>query len=359
VAVNKVDTAARADDTFLPDFHKLGFQRTYAVSAEHGVGVESMLEELLEVLPPAPPRADEPPKDETDEEREAREAAEPIRLAIIGRPNVGKSTLVNALLGKKRVIASPVPGTTRDPIDSELTYKGKRFILTDTAGIRRRKAILEKFEQYAAFAALRSAEDADCAVLLMDATEAGVDQDAKLAGVVEEKGRPLIIVVNKWDQVEGTQKEKTLREELKYELDFVSYAPILFTSALKGTKVEKILDLAQQLVGMARTRVPTPQLNRLLENVISHHPLPFAKGKALRIYYIAHVSSSPPTFALTCNRPTDIPERYKRYLVNQLRKTFDLRVPIRLLFRERPGKAKRAARFIPKKQEQRKRRRSD
>ncbi len=357
LAVNKVDTSKHADDTFLPDFHRLGFPRTFAVSAEHGLGVETMLGELLDLLPPAPPPAEPPPEDETEEQRAEREAKAPIRLAIIGRPNVGKSTLVNALLGKKRVIASDVAGTTRDPIDSALTFGGKEFILTDTAGIRRRKAILEKFEQYAVFSALRIAEDSDCAVLLLDATEAGVDQDAKLAGVVEEKGRPLVIVVNKWDQVRGTQKEKAVRDELKYQLDFVSYAPILFTSALEGTKIEKILELAQQLVAMSRTRVPTPQLNRLLENVISNHPLPFANGKALRIYYIAHVSSSPPTFALTCNRPTDIPERYKRYLINQLRKTFDLRVPIRLLFRERPGKAQRASRPIPRKQQEQKRKR--
>ncbi len=344
LAANKVDTSARAFDTFLPDFHRLGLKNVHAISAEHGLGIEDLLGELIDVLPPAPPPVPELAEDATDEER----AAAPVRLAIVGRPNVGKSTLVNALLGKKRVIASDVPGTTRDPIDSELTFDGKTFILTDTAGIRRRKAILEKFEQYAVFSALRVAEDSDCAVLLMDATQPGVDQDAKLAGVVEEKGRPLVIVVNKWDQVEGLQKETAVRDELKYQLKFVAYAPILFLSALRGNKVQKVLELSRQLVEMSQRRISTPQLNRLLENVISDHPLPFAGGKALRIYYIAQVGIQPPTFALTCNRPQDVPERYKRYLVNQLRKSFDLRVPIRLLFRERPGKAKRESRPIPK-----------
>ncbi|MGQ0506594.1 MAG: ribosome biogenesis GTPase Der [Myxococcaceae bacterium] len=344
LVVNKVD-AGKLENELLAEFHRLGFKHIFAVSAEHNLGIETMLGTVLDLLPPAPPPAPE----ETEEEALAREANAPIRLAIVGRPNVGKSTLVNALLGKKRVIASEVAGTTRDPIDSEVLYKEKKFILTDTAGIRRRKAILEKFEQYAVLSSLRAAEDSDCAVLLMDATEPGVDQDAKLAGVVAEKGRPLIIVVNKWDLVDGTEKEKKIREDLKYELKFVEYAPIIFTSALTGAKVQKVLELAQQLVAMSRQRTTTPQLNRLLDDVIAHHPLPFSRGRPLRIYYIAQVTTQPPTFALTCNRPTDIPERYQRYITNQLRKTFDLRVPIRLLFRERPGKEKRAARMNPQK----------
>jgi GTP-binding protein len=288
-----------------------------------------------------------PPKQE-GETAEALPDDGTIRIAIIGRPNVGKSTLVNALLKEKRVVASEIPGTTRDPIDSTLTFKDKKLILTDTAGIRRKRSIAQRVEKYSVLAALKVMERSDVAVLLMDATEPAVDQDAKLAALAEDKGRALVIVVNKWDLIGTDQRrQESYREALKYSLKFVGYAPIVFTSALKGSKVEKVLEIAIELAEQFRYRAPTPQLNRLLDHTVSEHPAPVVNGKPLRLYYIAQVGTAPPTFALTCNYPERIPEMYKRYITNQLRKTFDLRVPLRLLFKERPGKAKREARKRP------------
>jgi len=183
----------------------------------------------------------------------------------------------------------------------------------------------------------------------MDATEPAVDQDAKLAGIAEEKGRALVIVVNKWDLIStDKRKQELFREDLKHALKFVGYAPIVFTSALTGSKVEKVLELAVELAVQFRYRAPTPQLNRLLEHMSDNHPAPIVGRGPLRLYYMAQVGTAPPTFAITCNRPDGVPDMYKRYITNQLRGTFDLRVPIRLLFRDRPGQAKRAARKRPK-----------
>ncbi|XXF81399.1 ribosome biogenesis GTPase Der [Myxococcaceae bacterium GXIMD 01537] len=335
VAANKLDSPSGMVQSLTSDFFKLGMGEVLSLSAEHGLGYLELLEAIYDRLPPKQP----------DEDAEAPPDDGAIRVAIIGRPNVGKSTLVNAILKEERVVASAVPGTTRDPIDSELTYKNRRLILTDTAGIRRKKTIAHRVEQFSVVAALKTLDRSDVAVLLLDATEPAVDQDAKLAGIAEDKGRALVIVVNKWDLIGTDQRrQETFREGLKHALKFVGYAPIVFTSALTGSKVEKVVDLAIELADQFRYRAPTPQLNRLLEKMVDSNPAPIVGGKVLRLYYIAQVGTAPPTFALTCNYPERVPDMYKRYITNQIRKTFDLRVPIRLLFRERPGKAKREAR---------------
>ncbi|WNG27008.1 ribosome biogenesis GTPase Der [Cystobacter fuscus] len=394
VAANKLDSESQLVQAHASEFFRLGLGEVFPISAEHGLGVGTMMEAVVGKLPPmddeelaakafAETALDEPvteedeaafgyvPEGEEGEDGEGDEDGEgeapaatpigeeaeeedeeeerPIRIAIIGRPNVGKSTLVNALLKEKRVVASEVPGTTRDPIDSELKYKDRQVILTDTAGIRRKKTIAHRLEKFSVVAALKSMERSDVAVLLMDATEPAVDQDAKLAGLAEEKGRALVIVVNKWDLISTDQrKQEIFREELKYALKFVHYAPIVFTSALTGSKVEKVLELAVELADQFRYRSPTPQLNRLLKHIEESHPAPIVGRGPLRVYYMAQVGTAPPTFAITCNRPEGVPDMYRRYITNQLRKTFDLRVPIRLLFRERPGQEKRAARKRPK-----------
>jgi GTP-binding protein len=364
VAANKLDTESGTMQSLAGEFFKLGLGDVFPISAEHGLGVGSMMETVMGKLPPPSPE-ELAAREQADKAEQAAEAGEegaegeeappaeeedrPIRVAIIGRPNVGKSTLVNALLKEKRVVASEIPGTTRDPIDSELTYKDRKVILTDTAGIRRKKTIAHRVEKFSVVAALKSMERSDVAVLLMDATEPAVDQDAKLAGIAEEKGRALVIVVNKWDLIStDKRKQELFREDLKHALKFVHYAPIVFTSALTGSKVEKVLELAVELAVQFRYRAPTPQLNRLLEHMSDNHPAPIVGRGPLRLYYMAQVGTAPPTFAITCNRPDGVPDMYKRYITNQLRGTFDLRVPIRLLFRDRPGQAKRAARKRPK-----------
>jgi GTP-binding protein len=338
VAANKLDNVSGQMQALAAEFYKLGLGEVQAMSAEHGLGVPGLFDEVVAKLPPK----------EEDEDAEAPPDDGIIRVSIIGRPNVGKSTLVNAILKEKRVVASEIAGTTRDPVDSPLTYKGHKMVLTDTAGIRRKKSIAHRVEQFSVISALKVMERSDVAVLLMDATEPAVDQDAKLAGLAEERGRALVIVVNKWDLVGADQRrQETYRESLKYSLKFVGYAPILFTSALTGSKVEKVVDVAVELAQQFRFRAPTPQLNRLLEHMVDNHPAPIVRGKPLRLYYISQVAAAPPTFAITTNHPEAVPDMYKRYITNQLRKTFDLRVPIRLIFRARPGQAKREARKKP------------
>jgi GTP-binding protein len=336
LVVNKLDTPRVADEE-MGDFFGLRIPEVFPVSAEHALGLDALLDAVAARLPSAEA---EPDRAEGDE------AA--VRLTILGRPNVGKSTLLNALLHEERVVVSPEPGTTRDPIDTSLQFEGRPFVITDTAGIRRRKAVGEAVERLSVMAALRSLERSDVAVLVLDATEPGVDQDARLAGLVAERARALLVVVNKWDLVEKDPKaERRFRDDLKWTLKFVAYAPILFISALTGARVEKVLGVAAELNEQFHRRAPTPALNRLLAQVVDAHPAPIAAGRPLRLYYIAQVGTAPPAFAVTCNRPEQVPEAYKRYLSNQLREAFGLRVPLQLFFREKPGRAKRAARKRP------------
>ncbi len=362
VVVNKLDDA-RKREVALAEFHTLGFPDPIGLSAEHGSGIDELDDAMLAALPPEEPKPEveeeEFPFDEeeveekhatpTREEKIQRAKEAPVRVAIVGRPNVGKSTLINALLGKDRLVASEIPGTTRDPIDSALEFNKRKYILTDTAGIRRKRSIAARVESFAVVASLRTVDNSDVAVLLVDATEPAVDQDARLAGIAEDKGRALLVVVNKWDKLEklGGDKQRAMRDELKLAFKFIAYAPVIFTSALTGSKVTKVLELAATVADQLHYRAPTPQLNKLLEYVKENHPTPVIGGKQLRLYYMAQVGVSPPAFAVTCNKPNDVPDAYRRYLINQIRKTFDLRVPIRIFFRERPGK--RATRPPPPK----------
>jgi GTP-binding protein len=336
LVVNKLDTVPVLEQG-TGDFFRLGLPDVFGVSAEHALGLGALLDAISARLPP------DEPVPETAEGLEA-----PVRLTILGRPNVGKSTLLNAILRQERMVASPEPGTTRDPIDTAFEFQGRRFVITDTAGIRRRKAVGEGLERLSVMAALRSLDRSEVAVLVLDATEPGVEQDARLAGLVAERARALVVVVNKWDLVEKDPKaERRFRDELKWTLKFVAYAPILFTSALTGAKVDKVLGVAVELSDQFHRRVSTPTLNRLLAQLVDAHPAPIVEGRPLRLYYIAQVGTAPPAFALTCNRPEQVPEAYKRYLSNQLREAFGLRVPLQLFFREKPGRAKRLARKRP------------
>ena len=321
LAVNKIDSEAQTSAA--GDFYHLGFREVHPISAEHGRGVTELLERMVELLPPPSTPV------------ELAQQVGAIRMAIVGRPNVGKSTLVNALLGEQRLVANEAPGTTRDAIDSPLTYRGRQFILTDTAGIRRRQALAARVEEFAVLASIKAIERCDVAALVMDATEPAVDQEARIASIAEEKGRALLLVLNKADRLPSTVRQKTLRTEVKHRLKFVSYAPILFTSAIQRGKIHKVLDLGATLYEELKFRAPTPKLNRLLQQLMDSHPPPIVSGRSLRCYYVAQVASAPPTFALTCNAPELMPDRYKRYIVNRLRQTFLLKVPIRLILRER------------------------
>ena len=340
LGVNKLDHPPEAEAA-AADFYRLGIREVFPLSAEHAHGVDALLDAAVARFPPPEPVPERPPGEEAPPEA--------VRVAILGRPNVGKSTLVNTLLGEERLVAGPVPGTTRDPIDTELLHAGRRIILTDTAGMRRKRTGAPRVERASILAALRSVERSEVAVLVVDATEPGVEQDARLAGLVEEKGRALLVLVNKWDLVPKDQRRQDqLREDLKGQLRFVAHAPIVFGSALRRREVEKVLDVVLQLHAQFHFRAATPMLNRLLEKIVDAHPAPTVDGRPLRLYYVTQPTTAPPTFVLTCNRPGAVPRPYRRYLVQRLRQAFSLRVPIHLVFRERPGGARRAARKRPR-----------
>jgi GTP-binding protein len=327
VAANKIDGPRREAESGYEELYRLGLEHVMPTSAEHGRGVADLLDAVVKTFDKLP--AEEP----TDENI--------CRIAIIGRPNVGKSTLINALLGQERVVSSPIPGTTRDSVDTPFQWGDQKFILTDTAGIRRKRSIALKTEEFSVFSAFKSIDRCDVAVLMMDATETAVDQDAKIAGLALEKGKALILCVNKWDLVEKTPgAAERYRKAIARELMFVDFAPIVLTSALTGGKVDRVLTVARELFTQFQTKAPTPKLNQWLKKVTDLHPAPLYKGKSIRMYYVAQVGTRPPTFAITVNQPNHIPEAYQRYLINQLREAFGFQVPVKLLFKERPGHGK-------------------
>jgi len=356
LAVNKVDTSGVEGEVPMAEFHRLGFGEVHAISAEHSRGIGDLLDSVLgklasggaadatssaslapEEVSELPELSDLPELPEAAEEAPKRD----IRVAIVGRPNVGKSTYVNALLGEERFIVSDVPGTTRDPIDSVLSHKGQRFVVTDTAGIRRKHSIAQKVEAYSVVRAMRSIEEAEVVACLVDAGEAGVEQDARLLGLVIEKGRALVVVVNKWDlgEREGAT-QAWYRKELAKRFPFVSWAPMIFTSGKTGKGVGKLLDTAARLMEQYRARFPTHALNEVLENVQASHPAPLAQGRSVKLYYIAQVGYAPPTFAIQCNRPAAIGDHYKRFLENRLREAFGLEVPMRIIYKERKRRSR-------------------
>ena len=345
VAVNKVDGPRTEEEIPLAEFHELGFGEVHTVSAEHGRGVGDLLDAVVRGLnlPRAAPRPEE-----AEEPQAVVEADRPrgdVRLAVVGRPNVGKSTLVNALLGEERLVVSEVPGTTRDAIDSTLTHGGRRFVVTDTAGIRRKRSIAQDVEVYSVVRAMKAMDRAEVVACLLDAGEAGVEQDARLLGLVAEKGKALLVVVNKWDLAEkaGATRE-WYRAELLKRLPFVAYAPFVFVAAREGRGVRRVLEEAARLCDQYRARLPTRELNDLVEGLQEEHPAPLAHGRPVKLYYAAQVAYAPPTFVIQCNRPEAIGEPYRRYVENRMREAFGLEVPLRIAFRERQRRRRGAPR---------------
>jgi GTPase len=343
VAANKVDATRTEEEAPLAEFFALGFGDVRAVSAEHGRGIGELMDAIVEELA-VPKAAPLPGADEDGEPEEVTDEARPkgdVRLAVVGRPNVGKSTLVNALLGEERFVVSEVPGTTRDAVDARIEHGGRSFVVTDTAGIRRKRSIAQKVEAFSVVRAMKAIDDAEVVACLLDATEAGVEQDARLLGLVVEKGKALVVVVNKWDvaQREGAT-EAYYRAELLKRLPFVAFAPMVFVSAKEGRGVRRVLDRAARLVEQYRARFPTPQLNELLEAIQEEHPAPLAKGHPVKLYYIAQVAYAPPTFVVQCSRPEAISDGYRRFVANRFREAFGLEVPMRLVFRERKRRSR-------------------
>ncbi len=322
-AINKIDTPKA--ESLLADFYRLGQDQLYPISAEHGLGVAELLDAIFPLLP------------DTDEPGNLSDVP---RVAIVGRPNVGKSTLVNTILGEDRVVVSAVPGTTRDPIDSLATYQGRRYIFTDTAGIRRRGRIDRGIEGYSVARSLRAIGRSDIAVLLLDAAEGVTEQDTKVAGVALKQGRACILLVNKWDLREGDPEARTAYEaDLRRRFPFLPWAPVLFVSAMKRDSLRGLFPQIDQVITAFTTRIPTGTLNKLLQQILEEHPLPVRKGKPtkpVKSAYITQVATKPPAFALFVGHPEDITPAYLRYLENRLRQEHRFPgSPIRILLRKK------------------------
>lgn len=324
VAINKTDDKrARAG---LLDFYELGFEPIVEISAEHGQGVGDLLDEVIERLPA-----------KTEEQK--AETPEP-RIAIVGRPNVGKSSLVNRVLREERMLVSETAGTTRDAVDVRFRWHQRQFRIVDTAGIRKpgRVARSGAVEMVSVLSAKRAIADADVVVLVIDATLGASDQDGAIAGEAERAGRSVIIAVNKWDLVKGEGQDfsKIFDDKLRFNLKFLDFAPIVHISALTGERTPKLLEVVERVMAERTRRIPTPELNRFFQEVTAAHPVPSDGKKAARILYAAQVGVAPPTFAIFMNVQTQLHFSYERFLKNRLREEFGfLGTPIRLQIRKR------------------------
>ncbi len=319
VAANKADNPAREQAAY--EFYALGLGDVYAVSALHGTGVGELLDALVAALPAA----------EEEEEPEA------LRIALVGRPNVGKSSLLNKMLGEDRAIVSAIPGTTRDAVDTYLTWEDQPVLLIDTAGIRRRGRVERGIEKYSVLRSIKSIARADVVMLLLDAEDLVTAQDAHVAGYILEESRSIIVVVNKWDLItKDTYTMDAYTKQIRADLRFLDYVPVLFVSALTGQRVHKLLPLAFQVYQERMVRIPTGELNRLTEDATIRHPPPHKAGKQLKFLYATQASIDPPTFVFFVNDRRLVHFTYERYLENQLRRRYGyLGTPLKLVFRSR------------------------
>jgi GTPase len=319
VVVNKADSPARRDQAL--QFFELGMGEPFAISAIHGTGTGDLLDALVELLPAS----------------EEQEESEEVKVAIVGKPNAGKSSLLNQLLGETRAIVSPIPGTTRDAVDTQLEYEGIPVTLIDTAGIRRRGKIEPGVEKYSVLRSLQAIERADVSLLMIDAPSGITSQDTHIAGFILDAWKSAVVLVNKWDLIEKdsfTQEVYTKR--VRQELNFMDYVPVLFISAKNGQRVERVLPTALQVQEERLVRLSTSQINQILHKAQDARPAPSKSGRQFRIYYSTQVRSDPPTFMLYVNDPQLAHFSYMRYLENQIRKEYPfIGTPIRLVLKPR------------------------
>jgi GTP-binding protein len=328
-AVNKLDSQRRGDNLY--EFFALGLDRLYSISAEHGLGISELMDDVVARLPQGAPES------EDDDSEPVEERARPLRVAVVGRPNVGKSTLINRLLGFERSVVDSTPGTTRDSLDTPFELLGEPSILVDTAGIRRKARIDDRVEQFSVQRSLRAVDRGDLIIHVIDGPEGVTDQDAQILSYAVQRGKALVLAVNKWDLVSksdgGTEK---YRDEVNYRLSFLDFAPIAFISAATGHGVRKLLQIAVSVVQAYRRKVSTSALNQALQRIVRAHTPPLSQGRSVKFYYGTQTRTSPPTFALFVNRPSAVKESYKKYLIHQLREDLGLEhAPIRLDLRPR------------------------
>jgi GTP-binding protein len=320
LAVNKVDGPEH--DHLILEFYRFGMDAVYPISAAHGYGVRSLMNDLIRDLAVPEPEGSD---------------ADQIRVAILGRPNVGKSSLINRILGSDRLVVSELPGTTRDSVDIRFSYQGKDYLLIDTAGIRRKARVKEKIEKFSMIKALRSLERCHVAAVLLDASEGVLEQDARISGYAFERGRGVVLAVNKWDLVKGdAPKKDALEKGIERQLKFISFAPRVNLSALTGERVMKLFDRIDRVHQQFSKRISTSALNKALRKIMDRHPPPqFGRGR-LKFNYATQVRSRPPTFVLFVNRPNTIHFSYERFLINQLRSHFQLDLtPMKLVFKKK------------------------
>ncbi|WP_100488116.1 ribosome biogenesis GTPase Der [Sporolactobacillus pectinivorans] len=323
LGVNKLDNYAQRDQMY--EFYALGLGDPQGISGAHGLGIGDLLDQVVGKFPTH------------DMENEIEGA---IRFALIGRPNVGKSSLVNTILGKERVIVSDIAGTTRDAIDTFFSHGDQDYVIVDTAGIRRRGRVYEKTEKYSVLRAQHAIEESDVVMLLIDGEVGIIEQDKKIAGYAHDAGRAMIIVVNKWDVVE--KDEKTMdkfRKKIRDEFQFISYAPIIFLSALTGKRVPQLFPVIQQVAENHSLRIKTSVLNDCIMDTVAMTPPPSDKGKRLKIYYATQVAVRPPAFVLFVNDPELLHFSYVRHIENRIRETFGfVGTPIKIMSRQRNEK---------------------
>lgn len=324
VAVNKAETNAVQETAM--DFYELGFDELIPISAAHGFGVDTLFEAIgVRIDHLVAPACD--PGNQVVE----------IPVAILGKPNAGKSSFLNRLLGEERHLVSDIPGTTTDAVDSKLEYAGMRFKIIDTAGVRRKRSIFEETEKMSVSATLCALDRADVAILMLDATEPVSEQDQKIAGFIEDKGKGAVIVVNKWDLSKSQElKADAVIEDIRMKLQFLSHAPIRLVSAKTGSRVYDVLEEVAEVYAEFHKRVTTSQVNQAIEKAQIAHSPPVARGRRVKFYYGTQIKTAPPTFLLACNAPDDVHFSYRRFLTNKLREAFGFKgVPVKMLLRGR------------------------
>jgi GTP-binding protein len=304
------------------DFYSLGLGEPYPISAIHGTGTGDLLDAVIEHFPSA---------------NEEEEEDESIKVAIVGKPNAGKSSLLNKMTGQQRSIVSNIPGTTRDAIDSKMTFEGQEYTLIDTAGIRKRGSVTPGVEKYSVLRAMQAIERCDVAILVIDAVSGITAQDTHIAGYINEAWKSVLVVINKWDLIEKDQDTAIEFERmLRRELNFLPYVPIIFISAETGQRVHQVLPLVKDIQQERLRKIPTAQLNKILVTAQDKHQSPSGIGKPLRIYYGTQVNIAPPTFLLYCNDPSLSHFTYTRFLENQIREVFPFKgTPIKLILKKR------------------------
>ena len=324
-AVNKIDSKKREENLY--EFYGLGLDRLYPISAEHGLGVATLMDEIIERLP----------AQEEGDSQAGEQYNLPLCISVVGRPNVGKSTLINRLLGFERSVVDAAPGTTRDSLDTPFELDGERCVLIDTAGIRRKARITDRIEHFSVSRSLRSVDRGNLIIHVLDGPEGVTDQDAQILSYAYRHGKALLLAVNKWDLVSKSGGDiNAYREEVYHRLSFLDFVPVVFIAAATGYGMRKMLETAGRVIRVYQKRISTSVVNQALQQIVKVHAAPLAQGRPVKFYYGTQTGRCPPAFTVFVNSPQAVPESYQRYLIHQLRENLGLEyAPIQLILRAR------------------------